>query len=154
MDSADFGGNSNWRGPVWMPINVLLIDALREYHRFYGDELRVECPAGSGHPATLDQVADELSRRLISLFLPADGRPRPCQGSFGRFAADPAWRDHHLFYEYFDGDTGRGLGASHQTGWTALIATLIEDRARAADREAAGAGAEEHGRVPAHAPRR
>nr|WP_205678874.1 glucosidase [Aquisphaera insulae] len=135
-ESGDFGGNSNWRGPIWMPINVLLIDALREYHRFYGDDLCVECPTGSGHLASLAQVADELSRRLTLLFLPVDGRPRPCQGSLGRFSEDPAWKDHHLYFEYFDGDTGRGLGASHQTGWTALIATLIEDRARGDNNEA------------------
>ena len=126
MDSGDFGGNSNWRGPVWMPVNFLLIESLRKYHRFYGDSFTVECPTGSGRRVTLDGVADELARRLASLFLPVEGRTRPCHGSFGRFADAPHWRDHVLFFEYFDGDTGRGLGASHQTGWTALVATLIE----------------------------
>ncbi|WP_210420132.1 MGH1-like glycoside hydrolase domain-containing protein [Aquisphaera giovannonii] len=156
-DSAtgDFGGNSNWRGPIWMPINVLLIDALREYHRFYGDDVCVECPSGSGRLASLGQVADELCRRLTLLFLPEDGRPRPCHGSLGRFASDPAWKDHHLFYEYFDGDTGRGLGASHQTGWTALIATLIEDRARSHHRDRPEHGHHPHGRAvaPSRSPR-
>jgi hypothetical protein len=126
MDTADFGGNSNWRGPVWMPVNCLLIEALRKYHRYYGDSFTIECPTGSGRRVTLDGVADELSQRLASLFLPVEGRPRPCHGSLGRFADDPYWKDHVLFYEYFDGDSGRGLGASHQTGWTALVATLIE----------------------------
>ncbi len=129
MDTADFGGNSNWRGPIWMPLNFLLIEALREYHRFYGDDFRVECPTGSGNWVTLDGAADELARRLACLFLPVEGGARPCQGAFGRFAADPHWKDHELFFEYFHGDTGRGLGASHQTGWTALVATLIADRA-------------------------
>ncbi|HEX4129660.1 MAG TPA: glucosidase [Pirellulales bacterium] len=130
MDTADFGGNSNWRGPVWMPVNFLLIESLRKYHRFYGDSFTVECPTGSGCRATLDEVADELGQRLASLFLSVDGRTRPCHGSFGRFADNPHWRDHVLFFEYFDGDTGRGLGASHQTGWTALVATLIEQCSR------------------------
>ncbi len=127
MDTAEFGGNSNWRGPVWMPLNFLLIEALRKYHLFYGDDFTVECPTGSGTKKTLDQVADELGRRLGALFLPVDGRPRPCHGTFEKFKHCPHWKDHVLFHEYFDGDTGRGLGASHQTGWTALVATLIEE---------------------------
>ena len=126
MDSWQFGGNSNWRGPVWFPINFLLIEALREYHRYYGDTFRIECPAGSGQLSDLDGVAYELAERLVSLFVPQEGRPRPCHGSFARFANDPHWRDYVLFYEYFDGDTGRGLGASHQTGWTALVASLFD----------------------------
>jgi hypothetical protein len=126
MDTADFGGNSNWRGPVWMPVNFLLIEALRKYHRFFGDSFTIECPTGSGKRVTLDGAADELGQRLASLFLPVADRRRPCHGSFERFAEDPHWKDHVLFFEYFDGDTGRGLGASHQTGWTALVATLIE----------------------------
>ena len=127
MDSPDFGGNSNWRGPVWFPINFLLIEALREYHRYYGDTFQIECPTGSGQLTNLDGVAHELAERLSSLFVPHDGRVRPCHGSFARYADDPHWRDYVLFYEYFDGDTGRGLGASHQTGWTALVATLFDD---------------------------
>jgi hypothetical protein len=130
MDSADFGGNSNWRGPIWMPVNFLLIEALRKLHRYYGDSLTVECPTGSGRRTTLEGVADELGRRLASLFLPIHGRQRPCHGSFARFADDPHWQENVLFFEYFDGDTGRGLGASHQTGWTALVATLIEQCSR------------------------
>jgi hypothetical protein len=131
MDSGQFGGNSNWRGPVWFPINFLLIEALGEYHRYYGDSFRIECPTGSGQFRDLDGVALELSERLGSLFVPHGDRQRPCHGSFARYADDPHWRDHVLFYEYFDGDTGRGLGASHQTGWTALVASLLEECAHA-----------------------
>ncbi len=129
MDSADFGGNSNWRGPVWMPVNFLLVEALRKYHVFYGDDFRVECPTGSGVKMNLGQVADELSRRLGGLFLPAPDRPRPCHGTFERYRDDPHWKPYVLYHEYFHGDTGQGLGASHQTGWTALVATLVEQRA-------------------------
>jgi hypothetical protein len=136
MDGADFGGNSNWRGPVWMPLNFLLIEALRKYHVFYGSDLQIECPTGSGSRMHLGEVADELGRRLGSLFLPAAGRPRPCHGTLERFANDPYWKEYVLFHEYFNGDTGRGLGASHQTGWTALVATLIEQCAKR--REEAG----------------
>lgn len=130
--SGLFGGNSNWRGPVWFPINYLLIEALRKYHRFYKDEdLRVECPTGSGNYMTLDQVADELSRRLSRLFLPdADGR-RPIYGAVDRLQNDPHWRDKLLFFEYFNGDNGAGLGASHQTGWTGLVAELLNTTAKA-----------------------
>jgi hypothetical protein len=125
-DSGIFGGNSNWRGPVWFPVNYLIIEALKRYHHYYGDGLTVECPTGSGHRMHLGEVADELERRLVALFLPdAQGR-RPCHGDAARYADDPAFRDLVLFYEYFHGDTGRGLGASHQTGWTALAANLIE----------------------------
>ena len=129
--SGVFGGNSNWRGPVWLPINYLLIEALERYHHFYGDALRVELPTGSGREATLREVADELSRRLTSLVLADASGRRPAHGDERRYAEDPHWRDLVLFHEYFDGDTGRGLGASHQTGWTALLVRLIEDRARA-----------------------
>jgi hypothetical protein len=123
--SRDFGGNSNWRGPIWMPINYLLVDALRAYHDFYGDFYKIECPTGSGVMLDLKAVAGELSRRLSRLFLPATGASRPCHGEFERYADDPHWKPHLLFHEYFDGDTGRGLGASHQTGWTALITCLL-----------------------------
>ncbi|HUQ72079.1 MAG TPA: glucosidase, partial [Planctomycetaceae bacterium] len=124
--SGLFGGNSNWRGPIWFPINYLLVEALERYHYFYGDDFRVECPTGSGQMMTLQQVAQELSRRLASLFLPdADGH-RPCHAGDQRYAADPHWRDLVLFYEYFHGDNGRGVGASHQTGWTALVTRLLE----------------------------
>ncbi len=123
--SGLFGGNSNWRGPVWFPINYLLIEALQRFDHYYGDELQVEYPTGSGHRVTLDAVATDLSRRLISLFLRgADGR-RPAYGG-RRFHDDPHWADYHLFHEYFHGDSGLGLGASHQTGWTGLVANLIQ----------------------------
>jgi hypothetical protein len=125
-DSGLFGGNSNWRGPVWFPANYLLIEALKRYHHFYGETLLVECPTGSGVKMDLGQVAEELERRLCGLFVAdAQGR-RPCHGGSARYAEDPAFRDLVLFYEYFHGDDGRGLGASHQTGWTALAANLLE----------------------------
>ena len=128
--SGLFGGNSNWRGPIWFPTTYLLIEALQKFHHYYGDEFTVECPTGSGRGATLDQVADELAGRLSSIFaLGPDGR-RPVFGSDVRSQTDPAWRDRLLFYEYFDGDTGAGLGASHQTGWTALVAKLLDQLAR------------------------
>jgi hypothetical protein len=122
-----FGGNSNWRGPVWFPVNYLMIEALTKYHRYYGDSFQVEFPAGSGHRVTLDQVATELGRRLARIFLrdESQGGRRPVYGEEPLFQSDPHWRDHILFYEYFHGDTGAGLGASHQTGWTALVANLI-----------------------------
>ncbi len=120
-----FGGNSNWRGPVWFPINYLLIEALERYHHFYQDSLRVECPTGSGRLMTLNEVADELRRRLAALFLPDDSGRCPWQGGDRRYADDPHWRGLTLFYEYFDGDSGKGLGASHQTGWTALVARCL-----------------------------
>jgi hypothetical protein len=121
-----FGGNSNWRGPVWMPINALIVRALLNLYAFYGDEFKVECPTGSGQQMTLFEVAEELSRRLTSTFLrDADGR-RPVYGGTAKFQNDPHWRDLILFYEYFHGDNGAGLGASHQTGWTGLVAPLLD----------------------------
>jgi hypothetical protein len=124
-----FGGNSNWRGPIWYPVNYLMIESLRKYHAYYGDSLRVEMPVGSGERATLDQVAIDLSRRLTRLFLPdrPNGGCRPVFGGELLFQNDPHWRDQILFYEYFHGDNGAGLGASHQTGWTALVANLIQE---------------------------
>ena len=121
-----FGGNSNWRGPVWFPVNYLIVEALKRYHHFYGDELTVEFPTGSGNRMHLGAIAAQLERRLVSLFLPDARGRRASHGDSARYASDPAFRDLVLFYEYFDGDTGRGLGASHQTGWTALAANLIE----------------------------
>ncbi len=127
-DSGLFGGNSNWRGPVWFPVNFLLVEALRRYGAYYGDEFRVECPTGSGNMRTLTEAADELSARLVRLFTPdPDGR-RACHGDTQRYTDDPHWRDLILFYEYYHGDTGRGCGASHQTGWSALAASLLRDR--------------------------
>ncbi len=124
--SGLFGGNSNWRGPIWMPVNYLLIESLRSFHRYYGDDFRVEYPVGSGEMLSLNTIADRLSERLCRLFLRgADGR-RPVLGDDARLQDDPAFRDHVLFYEYFHGDTGRGVGAAHQTGWTALVALLLQ----------------------------
>jgi hypothetical protein len=123
--SGVFGGNSNWRGPVWFPVNYLLIESLRRFHRYLREDFTVEYPTGSGRHSTLGEVADDLAERLVSLFLrDADGR-RATFGRMEKFQTDPAWNDSLLFYEYFHGDTGEGLGASHQTGWTALVADLI-----------------------------
>src|SRR5581483_4115938 len=123
--SGLFGGNSNWRGPVWMPVNYLLIEVLRVYHRFLGSGFTVECPTGSGVQLNLSQVADELSRRLVALFLRREDGTRPVLGTYRLPAGDSAWEDLIPFHEYFPGDTGAGLGASHQTGWTGLVANLI-----------------------------
>jgi hypothetical protein len=125
-----FGGNSNWRGPIWFPVNYLLIEALERYHHFYGDEFRVECPVGSGTMRTLKEVANDLARRLSGLFLPNARGQRPCHGEDRRFTEDPNWNELVLFHEYFHGETGRGVGASHQTGWTALVARCLESIAK------------------------
>jgi hypothetical protein len=124
--SGLFGGNSNWRGPIWFPVNFLLIEALERYDHFYGASFRVECPVGSGQMLTLGEVARELSMRLVRLFVPDERGHRPVHGGERRYATDPNWRDLVLFNEYFHGDTGRGVGASHQTGWTALVARCVE----------------------------
>jgi len=124
-DSGMFGSNSNWRGPVWFPTNVLLIRALLEFYRYYGDNFRIECPTGSGREMNLYEVAREIGERLISIFLRDEHGHRPVYGGTEKFQNDPHWRDYVLFHEYFHGDNGAGLGASHQTGWTALVATLI-----------------------------
>jgi hypothetical protein len=126
--SREFGGNSNWRGPVWFPINYLIIEALQKYHHYYGDGLKVECPTGSGRMLTLWQVAAELSQRLTRLFLRRPDGTRPASGAAERYQHDAHWRDLILFHEYFHGDTGVGLGASHQTGWTALVAKLLQQK--------------------------
>jgi len=120
-----FGGNSNWRGPIWFPVNYLLIESLQRFHYYFGDEFQVECPTGSGVMMNLWQVATELSRRLSSIFVAKDGRRAVYEGN-ERFQTDPHWRDLILFHEYFHGDTGRGLGAGHQTGWTAVVAKLLQ----------------------------
>ena len=120
-----FGGNSNWRGPVWMPVNTLIIRSLLNLYLFYGNDFKVECPTGSGRLMTLFEVAQEISRRLTSIFL-REGESRPVYGGTEMFQRDPHWRDLILFYEYFHGDNGSGLGASHQTGWTGLVATLVD----------------------------
>jgi Glycosyl hydrolase family 63 C-terminal domain len=128
--TVDFGGNSNWRGPIWFPTNYLLIEALQRYHHFYGDDFKVECPTGSGKMLTLAEVAQELNRRLASIFIPDERGHAPWHGDDPRFANDPHWRELVLFHEYFHGETGRGLGASHQTGWTALVVRCLDDLAR------------------------
>ncbi len=128
--SGLFGGNSNWRGPVWFPVNYLLIQALERYGQFYGSSLRVECPTGSGQMLTLGEVAHELATRLARLFLLDQSRRRPWWGHAELFFSNPTWTPLQLFYEYFHGDTGQGLGASHQTGWTSLVALLLDDIGR------------------------
>lgn len=125
-DSWMFGGNSNWRGPIWFPINFLLIEALEKYHTFYGDSFRIEFPSGSGNRLTLREVSQQLNHRLTQLFVPDNQQHRPCLGGLAGHDEDPHWRDLILFHEYFHAETGEGLGASHQTGWTALVATCIE----------------------------
>ena len=121
-----FGGNSNWRGPVWMPVNVLLIRALLNFYLYYGDNFKVECPTGSGRLMNLFEVAKEISERLTRIFLRDEHGRRPVFGGTAKFQSDAEWRDHILFYEYFHGDNGAGLGASHQTGWTGVVAKLIQ----------------------------
>jgi hypothetical protein len=124
-DNGMFGGNSNWRGPIWMPVNVLILRALVNYYAFYGDALKVECPTGSGRYMTLYEVAEEIARRLMAIFVRDERGRRPVYGGTRKFQDDPAWRDLVLFYEYFHGDDGAGLGASHQTGWTGTIARIM-----------------------------
>jgi hypothetical protein len=121
-----FGGNSNWRGPVWFPVNYLLIESLQKFYHYYGDDFRVECPTGSGKLMTLWEVACELSERMTRLFLRGPDGRRPADGLRERARSDPEFREYVTFYEYFHGDTGEGLGASHQTGWTALVAKLLQ----------------------------
>jgi hypothetical protein len=134
-DTSLFGGNSNWRGPVWFPLNFILLESLEKYHYFYGDAFTVECPTGSGIKLNLQQVADELGMRLMSLFVAGKDGRRPCHGEEERFAVDPWWKDFPLFYEYFHGETGRGCGANHQTGWTSLASRLLVGRGRRLARE-------------------
>ena len=128
-DSRQFGGNSNWRGPVWFPVNFLIIESLQKFHHYYGDDFKVECPTGSGRYATLEEVASELAKRLSKLFLKDAGGNRPVLRQYPQLQTDPHYEECIPFYEYFDGDNGRGVGASHQTGWTGLIAKLLMPRA-------------------------
>jgi hypothetical protein len=130
-----FGGNSNWRGPVWFPINYLIVEALERYHHFYGEEFKVECPTGSGKMMTLREAAHELAARLTKIFLPDKSGVRPCFNHDPRFTEDPHWKNLVLFHEYFHGETGKGLGANHQTGWTALVIRHLEDIGRRRERE-------------------
>jgi hypothetical protein len=127
-DSDLFGGNSNWRGPVWFPVNYLIIEALQQFHHYYSDDFLVECPTGSGKMENLNQIADDLSGRLIGIFARDGNGRRPVFGSNATFQNDPYWRDCIPFHEYFHGDNGAGLGASHQTGWTGLVAKLIQQQ--------------------------
>ena len=124
--SGLFGGNSNWRGPIWFPVNFLLIESLQKFHFYLGNEFKVEFPTGSGQLMTLWQVSGELSRRLTSIFLKGDDGRRPVFGNIEKFQSDPMWHDLILFYEYFHGDSGAGIGANHQTGWTGLVTKLIQ----------------------------
>src|SRR6185369_6265656 len=125
-DTGMFGGNSNWRGPIWAPINALIVRAMLEMYAYYGDDFKVECPTGSGQYMTLYQVAEELANRLGAIFLRNHEGRRPVYGGTKKFVDDPLWNDHVLFFEYFHGDNGAGLGASHQTGWTAVIPALMQ----------------------------
>jgi hypothetical protein len=125
-NSGMFGGNSNWRGPVWLPVNVMIIRALLQFYLYYGDSFTIECPTGSGRTMNLFEVSREITRRLIGIFLRNGEGHRPVYGGTEKFQSDPHWRDLILFYEYFHGDNGAGLGASHQTGWTGLVAKLID----------------------------
>ena len=124
--SGLFGGNSNWRGPIWFPINFLIVEALQKFHHYHGDTYKVECPTGSGQMMTLWEVAAEISRRLTRIFLEDANGKRPVFGNVDRFQRDPNWHDLIPFHEYFHGDTGAGVSASHQTGWTALVAKLLQ----------------------------
>jgi hypothetical protein len=124
--SGLFGGNSNWRGPVWFPVNYLLVESLQKFHHYLGDAFKVEFPTGSGRQMTLAEVAAELSRRLTHLFLRDPSGRRPCHGEASLYRTDPHFRDLLLFHEYFHGDDGSGLGASHQTGWTGIVAKLLQ----------------------------
>jgi hypothetical protein len=129
--SGLFGGNSNWRGPIWMPMNLLLVESLQKFHHYYGDEFQIELPVGSGKMGTLLDAANEISRRTAQLFLPNEQGVRPSLAMHPKYASDPTFRDLVNFYEYFDGETGRGCGASHQTGWTACVAKMMTPRGSA-----------------------
>lgn len=148
--SGLFGGNSNWRGPIWFPVNYLIVEALERFGHFYGDTLRVECPTGSGVHMTLYEVANELRRRLSNIFLPGDDGHRPCHDRQDQYAHDDAWKNLVLFHEYFHGETGRGIGANHQAGWTALVSECLRDLGKEATRKSASFPTHEHGTGVGH----
>lgn len=127
-DSRMFGGNSNWRGPIWFPINFLIVESLQRFHFFYGDSLKIEYPKGSGVEKNLEEISKDLSQRLCNIFLKDENGNRAFNGGNDRMNHDPYFKDYILFYEYFHGDNGRGVGASHQTGWTATVAKLLQPR--------------------------
>jgi hypothetical protein len=139
-DSGMFGGNSNWRGPIWMPVNTLIVRALINYYLYYGDNFKIECPTGSGRMMNLFEVAQEITERLARIFLRDSSGRRPVYGGTKKFQEDPHWRDHLLFYEYFHGDNGAGLGASHQTGWTGLVGGLMRLLGTAEQKQLLAAG--------------
>ena len=127
-DSGLFGGNSNWRGPIWFPVNYLIIESLQKSHHYYGDDFKIECPTGSGNFVTINDAANELTRRLTQIFLKDENGERAVYKYNEKIRTDPHFRDYVLFHEYFHGDTGSGVGASHQTGWTGLVAKLLQPR--------------------------
>ena len=127
-DSDMFGGNSNWRGPIWFPVNFLIIESLQRFFFYYSPDFKIECPTGSGNYLNLEEIADFLGKRLARIFLQDENGKRPFNGQYPRFQDDPDFKDYILFYEYFHGDSGRGVGASHQTGWTGLIAKILQPR--------------------------
>jgi hypothetical protein len=129
-DNRLFGGNSNWRGPIWFPVNYLIVQSLREFSRYHSDTFQVECPTGSGRWCSLKAIADQIAQRLCSIFLRDSHGRRAVFGNNQFFQGDPQWRDYIPFCEYFNGDTGEGVGASHQTGWTALVASLLAEKGR------------------------
>jgi hypothetical protein len=133
--SGLFGGNSNWRGPIWFPVNFLLIESLQKFDFYLGEDFKVECPVGSGQMKSLSEVAEQISHRLARIFLRAEDGTRPVNGTVEKFQKDPHWRDLIQFYEYFNGDLGSGVGANHQTGWTGLIAKLIQQSGDPHERE-------------------
>ena len=124
-ESSMFGGNSNWRGPIWFPINALIVRALHNLHLYYGDNFKIECPTGSGHLMNLSEVAEEIAGRLTNIFLRNEDGRRPLYDNIEKFQQDENWRDCLMFFEYFHGDTGSGVGANHQTGWSGFVAALI-----------------------------
>jgi hypothetical protein len=127
-DTAMFGGNSNWRGPIWFPVNYLLIESLQRLHHYYGDDFKIEHPTGSGQMKTLKEIAEDLSERMVNIFRKDKNGNRPVFGHYTKMQQDPNFNNYILFYEYFHGDNGRGIGATHQTGWTGLVAKLIQPR--------------------------